>query len=38
MAVSAVRKLINLCYGADLEIDYGFDAKLIERQSVIQLN
>ena len=38
MAVSAVRKLINLCYGADLEIDYSFDAKLIERQSVIQLN
>jgi LacI family transcriptional regulator len=38
MAVSAVRKLINLCYGADLEIDYNFGAKLIERQSVIQLS
>ncbi len=38
MAVSAVRKLINLCYGSDLEIDYDFGAKLIERQSVIQLS
>ena len=38
MAVSAVRKLINLCYGASLEIDYDFGIELIERKSVIRLN
>jgi len=38
MAVSAVRKLINLCYGASLEVDYDFRIELIERKSVIRLN
>ena len=37
MAVSAVRKLINLCYGAELEVDYDFDIELIERKSVLNL-
>ena len=38
MAVSAVRKLINLSYGAALEIDYDFGINLIERKSVLKLN
>ena len=38
MAISAIRKLINLCYGADLEIDYDFKVNLIKRKSVINLN
>ena len=37
MAISAARKLINLCYGAALEVDYDFGIELIERKSVIQL-
>jgi len=38
MAISAARKLINLCYGAALEVDYNFEVELIERQSILNLN
>jgi hypothetical protein len=38
MAISAVRKLINLSYGAALEIDYDFGINLKERKSVLKLN
>lgn len=38
MAISAVRKLVNLCYGAALEVNYDFGIDLIERQSVLKLN
>ena len=34
MAISAVRKLINLCYGAALEIDYDFGINLNRKQRV----
>jgi hypothetical protein len=34
MAVSATRRLLNLCYNLELSIDYDFPAQLIERRSV----
>jgi LacI family transcriptional regulator len=34
MAVSATRRLLNLCYELELEINYDFPVQLIERQSV----
>jgi len=34
MAVSATRRLLNLCYDLELDINYDFPIDLIERQSV----
>ena len=34
MAVSATRRLLNLCYDLELDINYDFPINLIERQSV----
>ena len=34
MAVSATRRLLNLCYDLELDINYDFPIQLIERQSV----
>ena len=34
MAVSATRRLLNLCYDLELDINYDFPIELIERQSV----
>ena len=34
MAVSATRRLLNLCYNLELSIDYDFPIQLIERHSV----
>ena len=34
MAISATRRLLNLCYGLELDINYDFPIQLIERQSV----
>jgi LacI family transcriptional regulator len=34
MAISATRRLLNLCYNLELSIDYDFPAQLIERLSV----
>jgi len=34
MAVSATRRLLNLCYDLELDINYDFQINLIERQSV----
>ena len=34
MAVSATRRLLNLCYNLELDINYDFPVQLIERQSV----
>ena len=34
MAVSATRRLLNLCYNLELDINYDFPIQLIERQSV----
>ena len=34
MAVSATRRLLNLCYNLELDINYDFPVQLFERQSV----
>jgi LacI family transcriptional regulator len=34
MAISATRRLLNLCYNLELSIDYDFPTQLIERYSV----
>ena len=34
MAISATRRLLNLCYDLELDINYDFPIQLIERQSV----
>jgi len=34
MAISATRRLLNLCYNLELDIDYDFPIQLIERSSV----
>jgi len=34
MAISATRRLLNLCYNLELDINYDFPIQLIERQSV----
>jgi LacI family transcriptional regulator len=34
MAVNATRRLLNLCYNLELNIDYDFSIELIERDSV----
>ncbi|SVD54787.1 uncharacterized protein METZ01_LOCUS407641, partial [marine metagenome] len=34
MAVSATRRLLNLCYNLELDINYDFPIQLIERLSV----
>ncbi len=34
MAVNAARRLLNLCYNLELNIDYDFSIELIERDSV----
>jgi LacI family transcriptional regulator len=34
MAVNAARRLLNLCYNLELNIDYDFSVELIERDSV----
>jgi LacI family transcriptional regulator len=34
MAISATRRLLNLCYNLELSIDYDFPTQLIERSSV----
>ena len=37
MAISATRRLLNLCYNLDLEVNYDFPIKLINRESVRNL-
>ena len=37
MAVSATRRLLNLCYNLELNIEYDFPIQLIERLSVKKL-
>ena len=34
MAISATRRLLNLCYDLELDINYDFPVQLVERQSV----
>jgi LacI family transcriptional regulator len=34
MAISATRRLLNLCYNLELNIEYDFPVELIERKSV----
>jgi DNA-binding LacI/PurR family transcriptional regulator len=37
MAVSATRRLLNLCYNLELEVNYEIPIKLINRESVRNL-
>ena len=37
MAISATRRLLNLCYNLELNIEYDFPIQLIERLSVKKL-
>jgi|CoawatStandDraft_6_1074263.scaffolds.fasta_scaffold40297_2 LacI family transcriptional regulator len=34
MAISATRRLLNLCYNSNLEVNYDFPIKLINRKSI----
>jgi hypothetical protein len=37
MAVSATRRLLNLCYNLELKVNYDFPIKLINRESIKNL-